>query len=113
LGRQCPNGPRWNPGPHPSAARITSDAALESTGAAGKAQALTDRNDPNTTPAKARTDVFDIKFISLIEAVERLHTVVVFGAPWVHIVFVAAGANKMRQKLLCPHNLRFLFTIEN
>jgi hypothetical protein len=44
---------------------MTSDAGFESTGATGKAQALTDRNDPNTTPAKARADVFDTKFISL------------------------------------------------
>jgi hypothetical protein len=44
---------------------MTSDAVLESTGAAGKAQALTDRNEPNTTPAQARADVFDIKFISV------------------------------------------------
>jgi hypothetical protein len=39
---------------------MTPDAAPESTGAAGKAQALAHRNDANTTPAKARADVFDI-----------------------------------------------------
>ena len=64
---QRPNGPRCHPGPHPSAARITSEFAFESSGAAGRAQALTDRNDPTAAPAKARADVFGIKVPPLID----------------------------------------------
>jgi hypothetical protein len=40
------------------------DEAFEPTGAAGKAQALTDRNDPNTIPAKASPEDLIMRFLS-------------------------------------------------
>jgi hypothetical protein len=42
---------------------MTLDGAFESTGAAGKAQALTDRNDPSTTPEKASPEVLVMIFL--------------------------------------------------
>jgi hypothetical protein len=52
------------PLPHPSAARMTWDGAFVSTGAAGKAQAVTDRNDPSTIPEKASPEVLVMVFLS-------------------------------------------------
>jgi hypothetical protein len=60
LGRHPPNGPRWNPGPHPPATRVRSDATCESTGAIGSAWALKDINAPNTAHAKENLSVLDM-----------------------------------------------------
>ena len=48
--------------PHLSAARMMLDGAFEPTGAAGKAQALTDMNDPSTIPEKASPEILVMIF---------------------------------------------------
>jgi hypothetical protein len=61
---------------------MTSDAGFEASGAAGRAQALTDRNDPSAAQVTTRAEVFDInfQFLSLLQ-LRTLHMVVVSDGP--------------------------------
>jgi hypothetical protein len=63
------------------------DGAFESTGAAGKAQALTDRNDPSMIPEKASPEILLMLFLSSpLVQFKRLRLLVILDERQVRII---------------------------